>query len=103
MNPIIPDDLFIGENKKKLKDKYNQLSYGLDSLVPQTTRDQIQNFRSKIDSYLRENIGQCESEKTISLFIQGLFLPRYLVERKKEGENNFGRFPIPLYPTLGKN
>ena len=100
MNPIIPDDLFIGENKKKLKDKYNQLSYGLDSLVPQTTRDQIQNFRSKIDSYLRENIGQCESEKTISLFIQGLFLPRYLVERKKEGENNFGRFPIPLWEKI---
>ena len=102
MNPMIPDNLFIGENKTKLKDKYNQLSHGLDSLVPQMTRDQIQNFRNKIDSYLRDNIGQCESEKTIMLFIQNLFLPRYLVERKKEGENNSGRFPIPLWEKINQ-
>ena len=39
MNPILPDDLFIGENKKKFKDKYNQLNAGLDTLVPQSTRE----------------------------------------------------------------
>ena len=102
MNPLIPDDLFIGENKVKLKDKYNQLTSGLTSLVPQTTRDQIYNFRNKIDSYLRENISQCESEKTISFFINNLRVPKYLIERKKEGEKNIGKFPISLWEKINK-
>ena len=48
MNPILPEDLFIGENKKKFKDKYNELNNGLDSLIPQSTREQINNFKRKI-------------------------------------------------------
>ena len=102
MNPMVPDDLFLGENKTKLKDKYYQLSSGLDCLVPQMTREQIQKFRNRIDSYLRENIGQCETEKTIMFFIQNLRLPMHLIERKKEGDNNIGRFPIPLWEKINK-
>jgi hypothetical protein len=102
MNPILPEDLFIGENKKKFKDKYNELNNGLDSLIPQSTREQINNFKRKIDSYLRENIGQCESEKTILFFIQNLRLPMYLTKRKKTGENDIGRFPIPLWEKIQK-
>ena len=102
MNPIIPDDLFIGENKAKLKDKYNQLTSGLDSLVPQTTREQIHNFRNKIDSYLRENISQCESEKTISFFINSLMVPKYLTERKKENDKKIGKFPASLWEKINK-
>ena len=102
MNPMIPDDLFIGENKKNLKDKYNQLNSGLDSLVPQTTRDQIHNFRNKIDTYLRENIGQCETEKSIIFFIQNLRIPSHLTERKKEGDKSSGRFPMPLWEKINK-
>ena len=102
MNPLIPDDLFIGENKKTLKEKFNQITSGLDSLVPQMTREQINNFRNKIDSYLRENIGQCESEKTITFFINNLRLPMHLIERKKEGENISGQFPIPLWEKISK-
>ena len=102
MNPILPEDLFIGENKKKFKDKYNELNNGLDSLIPQSTREQINNFKRKIDSYLRENIGQCESEKTILFFIQNLRLPMHLTKRKKVGENDIGRFPIPLWEKIQK-
>jgi len=102
MNPIIPDDLFIGENKAKLKDKYNQLTSGLDSLVPQTTREQIHNFRNKIDSYLRENISQCESEKTINFFINSLMVPKYLTERKKENDKKIGKFPASLWEKINK-
>ena len=102
MNPIIPDDLFIGENKTKLKDKYNQLTSGLDSLVPQTTREQIHNFRNKIDSYLRENISQCESEKTINFFINSLMVPKYLTERKKENDKKIGKFPASLWEKINK-
>ena len=102
MNPILPEDLFIGENKKKFKDKYNELNNGLDSLIPQSTREQINNFKRKIDSYLRENIGQCESEKTILFFIQNLRLPMHLTKRKKTGENDIGRFPIPLWEKIQK-
>ena len=102
MNPILPEDLFIGENKKKFKDKYNELNNGLDSLIPQSTREQINNFKRKIDSYLRENIGQCESEKTILFFIQNLRLPMHLTQRKKAGENDIGRFPIPLWEKIQK-
>jgi hypothetical protein len=102
MNPILPEDLFIGENKKKFKDKYNELNNGLDSLIPQSTREQINNFKRKIDSYLRENIGQCESEKTILFYIQNLRLPMHLTQRKKAGENDIGRFPIPLWEKIQK-
>ena len=102
MNPIIPDDLFIGENKAKLKDKYNQLTSGLDSLVPQTTREQIHNFRNKIDSYLRENISQCESEKTINFFINSLMVPKYLTERKKENDKKIGKFPASLWEKINR-
>ena len=103
MNPIIPDDLFIGENKKKFKDKFNQLNAGLDTLVPQSTREQIRTFKNKIDSYLRDNIGQCETEKSIMFFIQNLGLPNHLIERKKDGENNnTGKFPIPLWEKINR-
>ena len=102
MNPTLPEDLFIGENKKKFKDKFNQLNAGLDTLVPQSTREQIHNFRNKVDSYLRENIGQCETEKSIIFFIQNLGLPMYLIERKKDGEKSMGRFPIPLWEKINK-
>ena len=102
MNPTLPEDLFIGENKKKFKDKFNQLNAGLDTLVPQSTREQIHNFRNKVDSYLRENIGQCETEKSIIFFIQNLGLPMHLIERKKDGEKSMGRFPIPLWEKINK-
>ena len=102
MNPTLPEDLFIGENKKKFKDKFNQLNAGLDTLIPQSTREQIHNFRNKVDSYLRENIGQCETEKSIIFFIQNLGLPMHLIERKKDGEKSMGRFPIPLWEKINK-
>ena len=102
MNPILPDDLFIGENKKKFKDKFNQLSYGLDSLIPPSTRDMIQKFRNKVSGYLKENIDQYESQKTIMFFIQGLGLPRHLIERKKDGEKDSGKFPHQLWEKIFK-
>ena len=102
MNPTLPEDLFIGENKKKFKDKFNQLNAGLDTLVPQSTREQIHNFRNKVDSYLRENIGQCETEKSIIFFIQNLGLSMHLIERKKDGEKSMGRFPKPLWEKINK-
>ena len=102
MNPILPDDLFIGDNKKKFKDKYNQLCAGMDSLVPPITRDMIQKFRAKIGEYLKENINQCESAKTIMFYIQNLGLPRHLIERKKEGDKNSGKFPPHLWEKISK-
>ena len=102
MNPILPDDLLIGENKKKFKDKYYQLTAGLDSLVPPLTRDMIQKFRVQIGQFLKENINQCESEKTIIFFIQNLRLPRHLVERKKAGEKNSSKFPPQLWEKISK-
>ena len=102
MNPILPDDLLIGENKKKHKDKYNQLCSGLDSLVPPSTRDMIQKFRFKINEYLKENINQYESEKTVMFFIQNLRLPKHLIERKKPGENDSGKFPQKLWDKIYK-
>ena len=102
MNPILPDDLFIGENKKKHKDKYNQLISGLDSLVPPLTKDMIQKFRYKISGYLKENINQYESEKTIIFFIQNLGLPKHLIERKKPGENDSSKFPQQLWEKIYK-
>jgi hypothetical protein len=102
MIPILSDDLFIGENKKKFKDKYNQFCGGLDSLVPPLTKDMIQRFRVKISQYLQENINQYESEKTIMFFIQNLRLPRHLIERKKEGEKGSGKFPQQLWEKINK-
>ena len=102
MNPILPDDLFIGDNKKKFKDKFNKLSEGLDSLVPPLTRDMIQRFRVKMGGYLKENINQFESEKTIMFFIQNLRLPKHLIERKKNGEMDSGKFPPQLWEKIYK-
>ena len=102
MNPILPDDLFIGENKKKFKDKFNKLSEGLDSLVPPLTRDMIQRFRVKIGGFLKENINQFENEKTIMFFIQNLRLPNHLIERKKIGEKESGKFPPQLWDKIYK-
>ena len=100
MNPILPEDLFIEENKKKFKDKYNQLSDGLDSLVPPLTRDMVQRFRAKMGQYLRENINQYESEKSIMFFLQNLRLPNHLIERKKEGDKDSGKFPPKLWDKI---
>ena len=102
MNYILPDDLFIGENKKKFKDKYNQLNAGLESLIPQETRDQLKSFRNKIDSFLRENIGQCETEKSVMFFVQNLGLPNHLIKRKKEGDKDIGKFPMQLWEKISK-
>ena len=102
MEPILPEDLFIGENKKKFKDKYNKFCEGLDSLVPPMTRDMVQRFRSKIGMYLKENISQYENEKTIMFFIQNLRLPRHLIERKKKGEKDSGKFPPQLWEKIYK-
>ena len=102
MNPILPEDLFIEENKKKFKDKYNQLSAGLDSLVPPLTKDMVQRFRVKMGQYLKENINQCESEKSIMFFIQNLRLPNHLIVRKKEGEKDLGKFPPNLWEKISK-
>lgn len=102
MEPILPEDLFIGENKKKFKDKYNKFCEGLDSLIPPMTRDMVQRFRSKIGMYLKENISQYESEKTIMFFIQNLRLPRHLIERKKKGEKDSGKFPPQLWEKIYK-
>ena len=102
MVPVLPDDLFIGENKQKFKDKYNQLCYGMDSLVPPLTRDMVQRFRVNIGGYLQENINQYESEKTIMYFLQNLRLPRHLIERKKEGEKGSGKFPPQLWEKITK-
>ena len=51
---------------------------------------------------MRENIGQCETEKSIIFFIQNLGLPMHLIERKKDGEKSMGRFPIPLWEKINK-
>ena len=102
MGPILPEDLFIGENKKKFKEEYKKLCNGLDSLVPQMTRDMINKFRNKMDSYLRENIGQCETEKTVLFFIQNLRLPKHLIERKKEEKNEISKFPAYLWEKINE-
>jgi len=102
MIPIIPEDLFIGENKKKFKDKYNQFCAGLDSLVPPLTKDMIQKFRVNIGGFLRENLSQYENEKTIFFFIQNLRLPKHLIERKKNGEKDSGKFPPQLWEKIYK-
>ena len=62
----------------------------------------IQKFRYKISGYLKENINQYESEKTIIFFIQNLGLPKHLIERKKPGENDSSKFPQQLWEKIYK-
>ena len=80
----LPEDLYIKENSKKIKSDEKVYCSDLELLVPKQVKDMINNYKSKMNDFITQNLDQYENEQTIHNFIQNLFLPKKLTMRPGE-------------------
>ena len=95
MNPVLPDDLYIGKNKDKAKEDGENLCPELDYLIPSQTKEMIDRYKQRMSDFLQQNISQYETEKSINSFLQNLHLPNYLTKRRTGETLNQGSISLP--------
>ena len=95
LNPLLPDDLYIGKNKDKAKEDGENICPELDMFIPSQTKEMIDRYKNRMESYLQQSISQYETEKTVNDFLQNLNLPTYLTKRKTGETLNQGSINLP--------
>ena len=95
MNPVLPDDLYIGKNKDKAKEDGESLCPELDMMIPTNTKEMIDRYKQRMQDFLQENISQYETEKSVNAFLQNLHLPSYLTKRRTGEPLNHGSINLP--------
>ena len=86
LNPLLPEDLYIGKNKEKAKENGENICPELDALIPEQVKEMIERYKQKMGDFLQQNISQYETEKTVTTFLNNLHLPSHLTKRRT-GEN----------------
>ena len=86
LNPLLPEDLYIGKNKDKAKENGENICPELDTLIPEQVKEMIERYKQKMVDFLQQNISQYETEKSVTTFLNNLHLPSYLTKRRT-GEN----------------
>ena len=86
LNPLLPEDLYIGKNKEKAKENGENICPELDTLIPEQVKEMIERYKQKMGDFLQQNISQYETEKTVTTFLNNLHLPSHLTKRRT-GEN----------------
>ena len=94
---ILPDDLYINENEKKMKNDSDIYTSELDLLVPIEVKEMINRYKNKMNEVINKNLSNCENEDTINNFIQNLNIPERL---KKNNKNNNNVIPKEFPPEL---
>ena len=103
MSPVIPEDLYINENEKKLNDNLEISNDELDLVVPRQVKEMINRYKSKMNEFIKKNLNDCENENTISDFVRSLNLPERLTKKKTENSNEPPKeIPPQLYEKLNK-
>ena len=95
LTPLLPDDLYIGKNKDKAKEDGENICPELDMLIPPQTKEMIDRYKQKMDSYLQQNISQYETEKSVNNFLQNLHLPSHITKRRTGESLNQGSIELP--------
>ena len=95
LNPLLPDDLFIGKNKDKAKENGENLCPELDMMIPDKTKEMIERYKKRMGDFLQQNISQYETEKTVNTFLQNLHLPSHLTKRRTGESLNQGSINLP--------
>ena len=98
MTMTLPDDLYIRENAQKMKTDEKIYCTDLELLVPKQVKDMINNYKSKMNDFISQNLDKYENEQTIQNFVQNLFLPRKLT--KRPGEEDLSAPPSEFPPQL---
>ena len=86
LNPLLPEDLYIGKNKEKAKENGENICPELDTLIPEQVKEMIERYKQKMGDFLQQNISQYETEKSVTTFLNNLQLPSHLTKRRT-GEN----------------
>ncbi len=95
MTPLLPDELFLGKNRKKAKEKADVYCPGLDMLMNNQAKDMITRYKNRMAECLNQKISLCESERTINSFLYGLRLPPYFLERSEGGGGQKDSIDLP--------
>ena len=80
----LPEKLLIRENSTKLKTDEKFYCPELDLLVPKQVKTMIDNYKTKMNTYITSNLQKYENETKIQDFIKELFLPKKLYTRPEE-------------------
>ena len=100
---ILPDDLYINENEKKMKNDSDIYTSELDLLVPIEVKEMINRYKNKMNEVINKNLSNCENEDTINNFIQNLNIPERLKKNNKNNNNVIPReFPPELWEKINK-
>ena len=95
LNPLLPDDLYIGKNKDKANDNGENLCPELGMLIPEKTKEMIERYKKRMGDFLQQNLSQYETEKTVYNFLQNLHLPSHLTKRRTGESLNQGSINLP--------
>ena len=95
LNPLLPDDLFIGKNKDKAKENGENLCPELDMLIPEKTKEMIERYKKRMADFLQQNISQYETEKSVNSYLQNLHLPSHLTKRRTGETLSQGSINLP--------
>ena len=104
LNPLLPDDLFIGKNKDKAKENGENMCPELDMLIPEKTKEMIDRYKKRMGDFLQQNISQYETEKSVNDYLQNLHLPAHLTKRRTGESLNKGSiiFPEQLWEKISQ-
>ena len=104
MNPVLPEDLYIGKNKDKAKEEGESLCPDLDMLIPEQTKEMIDRYKKRMGDFLQQNISQYETEKSVQNYLQNLHIPSYLTKRRTGESLNQGSINLPeqLWDKISK-
>ena len=95
LNPLLPDDLFIGKNKDKAKENGENMCPELDMLIPEKTKEMIERYKKRMGDFLQQNISQYETEKSVNDYLQNLHLPAHLTKRRTGESLSQGNINLP--------
>lgn len=95
LNPVLPDDLYIGKNKDKAKEDADTFCPELDMMIPLETKEMIERYKQRMGEFLKQNISQYETEKSVNEFLNNLHLPAYLTKKRTGESLNQGSINLP--------
>lgn len=101
VTPVMPDDLYIGANKEKLKDNPEVYIRALDMLIPKQVREMCERYKSRMNEIITQNLEKCENESTINNFISSFRLPPEIAakDEKALSKGNI-EFPMQLWNKI---
>ena len=91
MPPLPVDELYIGDNKDKLKENKSIYCEDLYLLTPHEIKPMLEEYKIKMNNFLKDYLSKYENEYTINNFINNLHLDAKFTSRpnQKNKEKKF--------------